>query len=46
MSKHLVRSLCVLSGFALAPLAAAQQPPNNVTVSPQQDPGVYSAGSR
>jgi unsaturated rhamnogalacturonyl hydrolase len=30
------------AGLAVAAVAGAQQPPNTVTTSPQQDPGVYS----
>ncbi len=42
MLKFLVRLVCILSGAGLAQVALAQQPPNKVTVSPQQEPGVYS----
>jgi rhamnogalacturonyl hydrolase YesR len=42
MSGSRVRFVCICSAFALTQLALAQQPPNTVTVSPQQEPGVYS----
>ena len=41
MHQGFVRVFLVLASSIAVP-ALSQQPPNNVTVSPQQDPGVYS----